>query len=94
MARLELTVHEEVVYGAAIWVAHHAVEHLSGLESADFVGEDVVHEGFGIRAFNKDLSHVGDIEHAHVLPYGKVLRHYAGILDGHNEACEGTHLGA
>jgi hypothetical protein len=53
----------------------------------------VIHEGLCIRAFNKDLSHVGDIEHTHVLPYGKVLLHDTGILDGHNEACKGTHLG-
>ena len=92
MVLLKLTVHQEVIHGAAVGVAHHAIEHFSGVKATDLIGEDVVYKGLCIRAFHKYFSHVGDIEHAHVLPYGKVLLHNSGILDGHDEACKRTHL--
>ena len=87
-----LTVHQKVIYRAAVRIAHHAVENLPGVKTTDFVGEDVVYKSLCIGAFHKDFPHVGNIEHAHVFTHGKVLLHYSRILDGHDKACKRAHL--
>ena len=94
MVGLEFLVYQEVVHGAAVRVAHHAVEDLSGDHSPYLVGKNMVHEGLCIGAFHEDFSHVGHVEHAHLPPYGIVFRHDAFVLDGHHESGEGAHLGS
>ena len=94
MIRQELPIDQKVVDDTAVGVAHHAVEDLAGLEAADVVGKDMVDESLGFRTFHKDLAHVGDIEHAHLLADGEVLLGNAVVLDRHHETGEGAHLGA
>ena len=94
MLRGEFTVHQEVVHSAAVFLAHHAVEHLSGLETADFVREDIIHEGLGLGTLDENLTHVGDVEHAHFTANGIVLLGDGTVLDRHHEAGEGAHLGS
>ena len=93
MVGQELPVYQEVVHGTAVRVAHHAVEHLAGLIAADVVGKDVVDKFLCLRAFHKNLAHVGHVEHAHMLPHRIVFYGDGTVLDGHDVACKGTHLG-
>ena len=88
-----LTVNEKVVHSASVRIAHHAVEDFSGFVSTDIVGENVVDESLGLRAFHKDFSHVGHIEHTHLFPHGQVLLGDGAVLDGHHESRKGAHLG-
>ena len=94
MVRLKLAVDEQVVHDASVGIKHHPVEDFAGSESADLIGEDMVDEALGVRAADEDLAHVGDVEHADLLPDGEMLGDDAGILDRHHEARKGTHLGA
>ena len=89
----ELAIDEEVVHHAAVGIAHHPVQDLAGLEAADFVGEDPVDELLGLGAFDEDLAHMRDVEHADLLPDGVVLHGDGIVLDGHHEARKGAHLG-
>ena len=95
VVRLKLAVYEEVVHRTAVRIAHHAVEYLAGLEAAaaDLIGKDVVDESLGLGALHKDLAHMGNVEHTHSLADGQVFLGNAAVLDGHNEACKGAHLG-
>ena len=94
MVRLELPVYQKIVHRAAVRVAHHAVEDLTGLEAADLVGEDPVYELLCLRAFHKDLSHMGNVEHAHLLPHCQVLLDDVAVLDWHLITCKRAYLGA
>ena len=89
----ELAIDEQVVHHAAFRIAHHPVEDLPGFEATDLVGEDPVDELLSLRAFDEDLAHMGDIEHADLLADGVVLHGDGVVLDGHHEAREGAHLG-
>ena len=53
----------------------------------------MVDESFGLGAFHEDFSHVGDVEHAHVLTDGEMLPDDGAVLDGHHEAGKRTHFG-
>ena len=83
-----------VVDGAAVGVAHHAVEHLTGGNAAEVVGEEVVDEALGVGAGDDDLTHVGDVEDAAVVTDSVVLVDDGGVLDGHVETGKGLHEGA
>ena len=94
MVRLELPVNQEIVHNAACRVEHHSVEDLAGLESADVIGEDMVHILLRIGSADEDLTHVGDVEHSDLVTDSIVLVGYVGVLDRHDESCERTHLGS
>ena len=51
-------VHEQVVNGSAILIAHHSVENLAWFGSAHIVGEDVVDVSFGVRTLYGHFAHV------------------------------------
>ena len=87
-------VNQEVIHRSAIGIAHHAVKDLAGFEASDFIGEDMVDEGFGLGALDEDFAHVRYVEHTHLLAHGLMLGDDAAVLDGHHEAGEGAHLGA
>ena len=81
-------VDEQVVDGAAVGVAHHAIEDFSVCGTGDVIGEDVVDIALGILALDAHLAHVGDVEDTAVLAHGVVLFDDGGILDGHVESTE------
>ena len=66
-------VDQQVVNGAAVVVAHHAVEHFAHGCSADVAGEDVAHVAFGIGAADGHFSHVAYVEHTALAAHGMVL---------------------
>ena len=51
-------VDQQVVYGAAVGVAHHAIEDFPYGRTGDVVGEDMVHVALGVGALDAHLAHV------------------------------------
>ena len=91
--RREFPIDQQVVHDAAVRVAHHSVEDLSGFETADFIGEDPVHELLRLGSLDENLAHVGDIEHANLFTDGKMFNGDRVVLDRHHEARKGAHFG-
>jgi hypothetical protein len=58
------------------------------------VGGDEIGQLRGFRPADLDFAHVADIEHAHRVAHGHVLRDDPGILHGHVPAAEIDHFGA
>ena len=85
-------VYQQVVHYSAVGVEHHAVQDIAVADFGDVVGEYVVDEAPGVGAFDVDLAHVADVEHAHALAHGVVLLDNAFVLDGHVKSGKGTHL--
>ena len=93
MLRLALAIDQQVVHRAAVGIEHHPVEDLPRGHRADVVGEDMVDEGFGIRAAHEHLAHVRDVEDAGGLTDGVVLVDDAAVLDRHVITGKRAHLG-
>ena len=83
-----------VVDGAAIGIAHHAVEHLPGRHTTEVVGEQMVDESLSVGSGDDDLTHVGDVEDTAVVAHGIVLLDDGGVLYRHVIAGEGLHESA
>ena len=79
---------QQVVHYTAIFVAHHAIENLSGIHLGDVVRKDMVDVTLGIGTTYQDLAHVTDVKDATSLTYGLMLVDDARILDGHVETSE------
>ena len=82
---------QQIVDGAAVGIAHHAIEYLAHRGTGHVVGEDVLHVALSLAAAHRDLAHVAHVEEAHMFAHGLMLHSDAGILDGHDEAAEGRH---
>ena len=92
--RRETLVNQKVIYNSPVRVEHHSVKYLSGSGLGNVIGENMVHKTRCVRTVDKNLSHVGDIEHSDFGAYGNVLRNNTGrIADRHIKSGEGTHHG-
>ena len=87
-------VNQEVVNGATVLVAHHAVENLARLSSTYVVGEDMAHVALCVRTLNRYFAHVRHVEHATMLAYSVVLVSNVRILDRHDESAKRLHQGS
>ena len=84
-----------VVDEGALRREDRGVLHPAGLERADVVAGDPVHEGVPVGPGDLELAHVGDVEHPGAGAHRVVLGQDAGgILHRHLPAGEGDHLGA
>lgn len=79
-------VDQQVVDGATVGVAHHAVEDLANGGSSYIVCEDMVDEALGVLTRDECLTHVGYIEYTAMLAHGVVLFDNRRVLDRHVEA--------
>ena len=85
-------VDEQVIYSAAVFVAHHAVENLA-VGRACHVANEYVHDILeSLRAFDSHLAHVADIKHTHCVAHCVVFLGDSAVLYGHVETAEGFHL--
>ena len=73
-------VDQQVVDGASVFVAHHAIVYLSYRRLGDVVGEDVLHVALGILAANRHFAHVRHVEHACMFSHGLMLLGYAALI--------------
>ena len=81
-------VDEQVVDGAAVLIAHHAIEHLSVGGSLDVIGEDVLNIALGIFTLDGYFAHVRNVEDAAMLAHSVVLLLDVAVLDRHVKACK------
>ncbi len=70
-----------VVYHAAVWIAHGAVNDPAGVPFGDVIGHKELQEVEGIRTLYQDLSHVGDVPESGLFPACGVLFLDARELD-------------
>ena len=79
-------VDKQVVDSSSVGVEHHAIVNLVNRGICDVIGENVVDIFFSVRSRHDNLSHVGDVKNATMLPHCIVLIYNRCVLDGHIEA--------
>ena len=84
-------VDQQVVYGAAVLIAHHAVEHLADGSPRNVVGKYMLYVAFCITATDGYFAHVTHVEHAALGAHSLVLVGDIAILDRHFKSCKGRH---
>ena len=94
MVGLKLAVHQQVIDRTSVWIEHHSVQYLAGIEAAYVVCKNVVDVTLGIGSAYKYLAHVGYVKYSHFVTDCQVFLGDTGILDGHVKSSKGTHLGA
>ena len=72
---------------------HHAIKNLANGSTCHIVGENMLHEAFGLRSGDKHLAHVAHVEHATSGANCDVFVSDVGILEWHHKATEWNHLG-
>ena len=92
--RLAHFIDEEVINSSAVFVEHHAVEYFAHGRTAHVVGEDVLHEAFGLGTRHKDFAHVAHVENTASLAHSIVFVCNIGILKRHLKTAKRHHLGA
>ena len=76
-------VDEDVVADATLLVADQAVAHLAVLERGGVVGVDVLNQGEGVGAAERETAHVADVEQASGSADGLVFVNDSAVLNGH-----------
>ena len=84
-------IYKQVVYSAAVLIAHHAIEYLSVGCACNVVDKYVAYIFIRVFAFYTYLAHMAHIKYTHVVTYGVVLFYDGGILNRHVEASERGH---
>ena len=79
---------EEVIDGAAVGIAHHAIIDLSHGCISHVVGEDVLNVALGIGSCDTHFAHVADIKDTTMLAHRVVLVGDVRVLNGHDESAE------
>jgi hypothetical protein len=93
VALLIEAIEKEVIHNTTLTVGEAGVLHLTIGEGCYVVGSDALEERGGLGALNPQLTHMAHVEDAHSLPHPEVLGIDTRKLDGHIEACKGSHLG-
>ena len=87
-------VDDQIVDGAAVFMAHDAVAHAPGLHVGEIVCEQVIQAGKRTGAGEEHLAHMRDVEQPAGVAHGVMLGDHARILNGQQIAGEGDDLAA
>jgi len=74
-------VDNQVIDNPAVLMAHDGVKRLADLKSLHIVGNQKVEKSFGIVPFDKDLSHMTDVEEPDALSASEMFVDDPGVLN-------------
>ena len=88
-------IHQQVIDGSAVLVAHHSIIDFAHGGTSHIVGKYMLHIAFRIGTLHRDLTHVRDIKQSYMFTNGHVLRSDTAILiqQRHIKASKRHHRG-